>query len=228
MASQSRDHAVVLAVAAAAAGACVGYALSARAAPKATCSPVAAAPAAPPAAAKPHAAKNESSTPAVAAAAPAEAALVAAKPHAGLHWAADQERRGLGTALLKVNHIGLIVSDVGRSASFYSDVLGLQQIRRPNFDRHGACAAARDCACKHSPGRVFGRHSSKPPPAPTNGQQVFAAKQRRPSAAARGCAPRRSDATRRAWARARVTRASTTPRGGAREQSVTRARCARR
>merc|ERR1712176_809722 len=38
----------------------------------------------------------------------------------------------------KANHIALIVSDVGRSAAFYSDVVGLQQIRRPDFDRHGA------------------------------------------------------------------------------------------
>jgi len=37
-----------------------------------------------------------------------------------------------------VNHIALIVSDVGRSSAFYSDVLGFQQVRRPNFDRHGA------------------------------------------------------------------------------------------
>lgn len=36
------------------------------------------------------------------------------------------------------NHIALTVSDVGASASFYSHVLGLQQIERPNFDRHGA------------------------------------------------------------------------------------------
>lgn len=56
-------------------------------------------------------------------------------------------------------HSGLIVSDVGRSAAFYSDVIGLQQargrgcaavslpyltslpfpqLRRPDFDRHGA------------------------------------------------------------------------------------------
>ena len=38
----------------------------------------------------------------------------------------------------RVNHIALIVSDVGRSTTFYSKVLGLPQIKRPNFDRHGA------------------------------------------------------------------------------------------
>lgn len=37
-----------------------------------------------------------------------------------------------------VNHIAFIVSDVGKSSTFYSDVLGLQQVKRPNFDRHGA------------------------------------------------------------------------------------------
>lgn len=37
-----------------------------------------------------------------------------------------------------VNHIAFIVSDVGKSSTFYSEVLGLQQVKRPNFDRHGA------------------------------------------------------------------------------------------
>ena len=36
------------------------------------------------------------------------------------------------------NHIALTVSDVGASVNFYSHVLGLQQLERPNFDRHGA------------------------------------------------------------------------------------------
>ena len=55
-----------------------------------------------------------------------------------LHWKKSEERRGLGNLITKANHIALTVSDVGRSLWFYSDVLGLQQIRRPNFDRHGA------------------------------------------------------------------------------------------
>jgi Glyoxalase/Bleomycin resistance protein/Dioxygenase superfamily len=55
-----------------------------------------------------------------------------------LHWLPGVERRGLGVLIQMVNHIALIVSDVGRSASFYTDVLGCQQINRPNFDRHGA------------------------------------------------------------------------------------------
>ena len=41
-----------------------------------------------------------------------------------------------------VNHIAIIVEDVGRSCAFYTDVLGLQQIKRPNFDRHGAWLTA--------------------------------------------------------------------------------------
>ena len=44
----------------------------------------------------------------------------------------------LGDLIYKANHIALTVSDIGRSLYFYSDILGLQQIKRPNFDRHGA------------------------------------------------------------------------------------------
>lgn len=55
-----------------------------------------------------------------------------------LHWSKGREKRGLGSLVYKANHIALIVSDIGRSAAFYSNVLGFQQIRRPNFDRHGA------------------------------------------------------------------------------------------
>ena len=55
-----------------------------------------------------------------------------------LHWNPLEERRGLGDLITKVNHIALTVSDVGKSLSFYVDILGLQQIRRPTFDRHGA------------------------------------------------------------------------------------------
>jgi catechol 2,3-dioxygenase-like lactoylglutathione lyase family enzyme len=58
------------------------------------------------------------------------------------HWLPGVERRGLGELVLCVNHIAMIVSDVGRSTAFYTDVLGLQQIKRPNFDRHGAWLTA--------------------------------------------------------------------------------------
>jgi len=55
-----------------------------------------------------------------------------------LHWNPNIERKGLGTLLKKVNHVAIIVSDVGRSLAFYVQILGFQQIRRPNFDRYGA------------------------------------------------------------------------------------------
>jgi catechol 2,3-dioxygenase-like lactoylglutathione lyase family enzyme len=34
-----------------------------------------------------------------------------------------------------MNHIALVVADVGRSLQFYADVVGMKQIGRPNFDR---------------------------------------------------------------------------------------------
>lgn len=55
-----------------------------------------------------------------------------------LHWRKGRVKKGLGEVIYKANHIAIIVSDVGKSAAFYSDVIGLQQIRRPDFDRHGA------------------------------------------------------------------------------------------
>jgi len=55
-----------------------------------------------------------------------------------LHWDKHRAKPGLANVIHKTNHIALVVSDVGRSAEFYAKVIGLQQIRRPNFDRHGA------------------------------------------------------------------------------------------
>ncbi|EGR32980.1 hypothetical protein IMG5_064880 [Ichthyophthirius multifiliis] len=55
-----------------------------------------------------------------------------------LHWDMNIDRRGLGRNISHSNHIALVVSDIGASTYFYSDILGLQQIERPNFDRHGA------------------------------------------------------------------------------------------
>ena len=43
--------------------------------------------------------------------------------------------RGVSDLWSVVNHIALVVSDVGRSLQFYTDVVGLKQILRPNFDR---------------------------------------------------------------------------------------------
>eukprot|EP00438_Fugacium_kawagutii_P018691 Skav214155 [mRNA] locus=scaffold945:32699:34063:- [translate_table: standard] len=59
-----------------------------------------------------------------------------AQPH--LHWNPDIQRRGMGDLIRSVNHIAIIVSDVGRSLAFYTEIIGFQQIQRPNFDRHGA------------------------------------------------------------------------------------------
>ena len=34
------------------------------------------------------------------------------------------------------NHIAIVVSDVGRSLHFYTNIIGMQQINRPDFDRY--------------------------------------------------------------------------------------------
>ena len=59
-------------------------------------------------------------------------------PEAHLHWNPDAPRHGMGDLIRSVNHIAIIVSDVGRSLAFYTEIIGFQQIQRPNFDRHGA------------------------------------------------------------------------------------------
>jgi len=55
-----------------------------------------------------------------------------------LHWDPAIERRGMGDLIRSINHIAIIVTDVGRSLAFYTEIIGFQQIQRPNFDRHGA------------------------------------------------------------------------------------------
>eukprot|EP00438_Fugacium_kawagutii_P009595 Skav222513 [mRNA] locus=scaffold2265:212421:213806:+ [translate_table: standard] len=65
-----------------------------------------------------------------------ETAKAVAQSH--LHWNPDIQRRGMGDLIRSVNHIAIIVSDVGRSLAFYTEIMGFQQIQRPNFDRHGA------------------------------------------------------------------------------------------
>ena len=42
---------------------------------------------------------------------------------------------GVSKLWCSVNHLALVVSDVGRSLSFYSDVVGMKQVMRPDFDR---------------------------------------------------------------------------------------------
>ena len=43
--------------------------------------------------------------------------------------------RGVSRLWSSVNHIAIVVEDVGRSLQFYTDVVGMKQIMRPNFDR---------------------------------------------------------------------------------------------
>lgn len=43
----------------------------------------------------------------------------------------------MGDLLRRANHLAIIVEDVGRSLAWYSDIIGFQQVWRPNFDRHG-------------------------------------------------------------------------------------------
>jgi len=50
----------------------------------------------------------------------------------------EEEEEGDEIDITSVNHIGLIVSNVGQATDFCAYVLGLQQVKRPNFDRHGA------------------------------------------------------------------------------------------
>lgn len=50
----------------------------------------------------------------------------------------DDEGKTRRFQITSVNHIGVIVDDVGLSIEFYADVLGLQAVNRPKFDVHGA------------------------------------------------------------------------------------------
>ena len=59
-------------------------------------------------------------------------------PEAHLHWNPEIPRRGMGDLIRSVSHIAIVVSDVGRSLAFYTEIIGFQQIQRPNFDEHGA------------------------------------------------------------------------------------------
>ena len=52
--------------------------------------------------------------------------------------------RGVSDLWSNVNHIALVVSDIGTSLSFYTDVVGFQQVMRPNFDRY---ASKIQCIC---------------------------------------------------------------------------------
>ncbi len=45
------------------------------------------------------------------------------------------KNRGIANLWSSVSHIAIVVCDVGRSLSFYTDVVGMKQVLRPDFDR---------------------------------------------------------------------------------------------
>ena len=47
----------------------------------------------------------------------------------------DIFKTGLKTYWSSVNHIAIVVTDIGRSVGFYANVIGMQQVIRPDFDR---------------------------------------------------------------------------------------------
>jgi len=67
----------------------------------------------------------------------APSSKTAATPSTG-DTVSSRECDGLGPLVGHVNHIALIVRDVGNSLQFYTQVLSFRQVGRPNFDRHGA------------------------------------------------------------------------------------------
>jgi len=47
-------------------------------------------------------------------------------------------KTGVSDLWSSVNHVAIVVSDIGKSCAFYGGTLGIEQIMRPDFDRHGA------------------------------------------------------------------------------------------
>jgi hypothetical protein len=47
----------------------------------------------------------------------------------------SSENRGVSHLWSSASHVAIVVSDVGRSLSFYTDVVGMKQVLRPDFDR---------------------------------------------------------------------------------------------
>ncbi len=43
--------------------------------------------------------------------------------------------RGVSDLWTNVNHVAIVVSDIGKSLAFYADVIGMKQVLRPDFDR---------------------------------------------------------------------------------------------
>ena len=44
--------------------------------------------------------------------------------------------RGVADLWSDINHIAIVVKDVGTSVTFYTQVIGMTQIMRPDFDRY--------------------------------------------------------------------------------------------
>ena len=44
--------------------------------------------------------------------------------------------RGVRNWWVNVNHIAIVVADIGTSLAFYTDVVGFEQVMRPDFDRY--------------------------------------------------------------------------------------------
>ncbi|KAK3260723.1 hypothetical protein CYMTET_30334 [Cymbomonas tetramitiformis] len=108
--------------------------------PQLICTQVAAAPAQPAPAATPWG--SLAAAGAVGAAAmwglTAAKAAMAPKEDPCLHWTGNPRDAVLGDLLHRANHYAITVSDVNESLYFYRDVLGMEQVKRPNFDRFGA------------------------------------------------------------------------------------------
>ena len=48
----------------------------------------------------------------------------------------NMSERGVSDLWSSANHIAIVVSNVGKSLGFYTDVVGMKQIFRPKFDRY--------------------------------------------------------------------------------------------
>ena len=50
------------------------------------------------------------------------------KIHPKLHWSENRPRGGLSDYIHSVDHIAILVSDVAKSAQFYRNIIGLEQV----------------------------------------------------------------------------------------------------
>ena len=73
-------------------------------------------------------------------------ALAVAEDNSAALSSEDEEEamvvRGVSKLWGEVNHIAIVVSDVGTSLQFYTDIIGMRQIMRPNFDRFAVKSAS--------------------------------------------------------------------------------------